>query len=98
MADAMNMVAVYVDNLMFAMGDPRTSEKLLHESYNLKLKKTWEIDYHIGIDFFVIKTMFSASNQKIHWEDKEQLPMNVQYTAQHQSLLTTQSKQPPRTW
>ena len=45
-------IAVYVDDLMFAMDDPEAFEKLLREDYNFKLKGTGEIDYHIGMDFF----------------------------------------------
>ena len=37
---------------MFAMDQPKDFEKLLHEKYNFKLKKTGEIDYHIDMNFF----------------------------------------------
>ena len=45
-------VAVYVDDLMFAMDDPAAFEKELVMKYNFKLKGTGEIEYHIGMDFF----------------------------------------------
>ena len=45
-------MTVCIDNLMFAMDDPITFEKLLHEHYNIKLKGTGETDnYHIDMDF-----------------------------------------------
>ena len=45
-------VDVYVDDLMFAIDHPKDFEKLLRETYNFKLKRTGEIEYHIGMDFF----------------------------------------------
>ena len=46
---------MYVDNLMFAMDQPKDFEKSLHEKYNFKLKGIGAIEYHIGMDFFCNK-------------------------------------------
>ena len=45
-------VAVYVDDLAFAMKDPTEFTKLLMEIYKYKLKGTGDIAFHLGCDFF----------------------------------------------
>ena len=45
-------VAVYVDDLAFAMKDPAKFTKLLAEKYKYKLKGTGDIAFHLGCDFF----------------------------------------------
>ena len=45
-------VAVYVDDLAFAMKDPAEFTKLLAEKYKYKLKGTGDIAFHLGYDFF----------------------------------------------
>ena len=45
-------IAVYVDDLAFAMKDPAEFTKLLTEKYKYKLKGTGDIAFHLGCDFF----------------------------------------------
>ena len=45
-------VAVYVDNLAFAMKNPTKFTKLLAEKYKYKLKGTGDIAFHLGCDLF----------------------------------------------
>ena len=44
-------VAVYVENLTFAMKDPAKFTKLFVEKYKYKLKGTGYIAFHLGCDF-----------------------------------------------
>ena len=41
-------VAVYVDDLAFALHDPKSFVKLLKDKYKYKLKGTGEIAFHLG--------------------------------------------------
>jgi hypothetical protein len=45
-------IAVYVDDLAFAMKDPQTFVNKLKEEHKFKLKGTGDIAYHLGCDFF----------------------------------------------
>jgi hypothetical protein len=45
-------VAVYVDDLAFAMKDPKTFTDILTESYQFKLKGTGPFEFHLGCDFY----------------------------------------------
>jgi hypothetical protein len=45
-------VAVYVDNLAFAMKDPQVFVDVLREKYKFKLKGTGNIAFHLGCDFY----------------------------------------------
>ena len=44
-------VAVYVDNLAFALDDPQKFVNTLQEKHNFKLKGTGPIKYHLGDNF-----------------------------------------------
>ena len=44
-------VAVYVDDLAFALNDPQKFVNILQDKYNFKLKGTGPIDYHLGANF-----------------------------------------------
>ncbi len=50
--DLYEYIAVYVDNLAFAMRDPQSLIDVLQEEHNFKLKGTGDIAYHLGCDFF----------------------------------------------
>ena len=45
-------LAVYVDDLAFAMKDLAKFTKLLVEKYKYKWKGTGDIAFHLGCDFF----------------------------------------------
>jgi hypothetical protein len=45
-------IAVYVDDLAFAMHDPRTFADQLRDVHKFKLKGTGEIAFHLGCDFY----------------------------------------------
>ena len=45
-------VAVYVDDLLMAMKDPKKFCDTLKEKYNFKLKGDGPIDYHIGLNYY----------------------------------------------
>jgi hypothetical protein len=45
-------IAVYVDDLVFAMKDPQTFVNKLKEEHKFKLKGTGDIAYHLRCDFF----------------------------------------------
>ena len=45
-------VAVYVDDLAFAMKDPGAFIEVLKNKYCFKLKGTGAVDFHLGCDFF----------------------------------------------
>ena len=49
--DAYEYVAVYVDDLAFAVRNPEAFVKCLEEKYNFKLKGTGEVSFHLGADF-----------------------------------------------
>ena len=44
-------VAVYVDDLMMAMRDPKSFAEVLRKKYKFKLKGTGPITFHLGMDF-----------------------------------------------
>ena len=44
-------VAVYVDDLMMAMVNPKAFETLLREKYKFKLKGTGPVTFHLGMEF-----------------------------------------------
>ena len=44
-------IAVYVDNLAFAMNDLKKFADTLIEKFKFKLKRTGPIKYHLGMDF-----------------------------------------------
>jgi hypothetical protein len=51
--DIYEYVAVYVDDLAFAMRDPQTFVNQLKEQHKFKLKGAGDIAYyHLGCDFF----------------------------------------------
>ena len=50
--DCYEYVAVYVDDLAFAMKDPQALVELLTKRYNFKLKGTGPIEFHLGCNFF----------------------------------------------
>jgi hypothetical protein len=45
-------IAVYVDDLAFAMRDPESFANVLREVHKFKLKGTGEIAFHLGCDFY----------------------------------------------
>jgi hypothetical protein len=45
-------VAVYVDDLAFAMKDPKKFANILTERYQFKLKGTGPLEFHLGCDFY----------------------------------------------
>jgi hypothetical protein len=45
-------IAVYVDDLAFAMHDPEAFSKILCDKHKFKLKGTGEIAFHLGCDFY----------------------------------------------
>jgi hypothetical protein len=45
-------VAVYVDDLAFAMKDPKSFVETLTANYKFKLKGTGPLEFHLGCDFF----------------------------------------------
>jgi hypothetical protein len=45
-------VAVYVDDLAFAMREPQVFVDVLREKYKFKLKGTGDIAFHLGCDFY----------------------------------------------
>ena len=49
--DCYEYVAVYVDDLAFALKDPQAFVKILQEEHNFKLKGTGPIEHHLGADF-----------------------------------------------
>jgi hypothetical protein len=50
--DIWEYVAVYVDDLAFAMKDPQVFVNVLKEVHKFKLKGTGDIAFHLGCDFF----------------------------------------------
>ena len=44
-------VAVYVDDLAFALKDPQSFVNTLEEKYNFKIKGTGPLEYHLGANF-----------------------------------------------
>ena len=48
-------VAVYVDNLMVAMKNPKAFFDELKGTYGFKLKGDGSIDYHLGLNFYLDK-------------------------------------------
>jgi hypothetical protein len=50
--DIWEYVAVYVDDLAYAMRDPQTFVNVLKEQHKFKLKGTGNIAFHLGCDFF----------------------------------------------
>ena len=50
--DTYEYVAVYVDDLAFAMRDPESFVKILTDKYKFKLKGTGELSFHLGCDFY----------------------------------------------
>jgi hypothetical protein len=50
--DTWEYVAVYVDDLAFAMKDPQVFVNELKEKHKFKLKGTGDISFHLGCDFF----------------------------------------------
>ena len=50
--DVYEYIAVYVDDLAFAMKDPETFVKQVKDDLKFKLKGTGPITYHLGMDFF----------------------------------------------
>jgi hypothetical protein len=50
--DVYEYVAVYVDDLAFALKDPEAFVKSLEETYNFKLKGTGPISFHLGMEIF----------------------------------------------
>ena len=49
--DYYEYVAVYIDNLAFALDDPQKFVNILQDKHNFKLKGTGPIDYHLGTNF-----------------------------------------------
>jgi len=45
-------IAVYVDDLAFALKDPQAFATILQDKYSFKIKGTGPISYHLGMDFF----------------------------------------------
>jgi hypothetical protein len=45
-------VAVYVDDLAFAMKDPEKFVSTLTTRYQFKLKGTGPLEFHLGCDFY----------------------------------------------
>jgi hypothetical protein len=45
-------VAVYVDDLAFAMKDPKSFVETLMTNYKFKLKGSGPLEFHLGCDFF----------------------------------------------
>ena len=50
--DKYEYIAVYVDDLAFAMADPDAFVDILEEKHGFKLKGTGTISFHLGCDFF----------------------------------------------
>ena len=50
--EAYEYVAVYVDDLAFALKDPESFAKTLKEEYKFKLKGTGPLSFHLGCDFY----------------------------------------------
>ena len=44
-------VAIYVDDLTFAVKDPQAFGNILKSNYQLKLKKAGPLEIHLGADF-----------------------------------------------
>ena len=49
--DVYEYVAVYVDDLAFALKDPEAFAKILEDKHNFNLKGTGELSFHLGADF-----------------------------------------------
>ena len=49
--DHYEYVAVYVDDLAFALDDPQKFVDILQDKHNFKLKGTGPLDYHLGANF-----------------------------------------------
>ena len=49
--DHYEYVAVYVDDLAFAVDNPQQFVDTLRDKHNLKLKGTGPISYHLGVNF-----------------------------------------------
>ena len=45
-------IAVYVDDIAFALFDPQTFIDTLKNKYNFKIKKAGPLAFHLGADFF----------------------------------------------
>ena len=45
-------VAVYVDDLAFAVRDPQAFVNILKSSYQFKIKEAGPLEFHLGTDFF----------------------------------------------
>jgi Reverse transcriptase (RNA-dependent DNA polymerase) len=45
-------IAVYVDDLLIAAGDPGMITQILEETHKFKLKGVGPLTYHLGCDYF----------------------------------------------
>src|SRR5687768_2322257 len=45
-------IAVYVDDLAFALEDPQSFIDILKSKYNFKIKEAGPLKFHLGADFF----------------------------------------------
>ena len=45
-------IAIYVDDLSFAVKDPQTFVDILKSSYQFKIKEAGPLEFHLGADFF----------------------------------------------
>ena len=50
--DNYEYVAVYVDDLAFAVKDPQSFIQILREKYQFKIKEAGPLEFHLGADFF----------------------------------------------
>ena len=50
--DNYEYVAVYVDDLAFAVKDPQFFIQILREKYQFKIKEAGPLEFHLGADFF----------------------------------------------
>ena len=49
--DVYEYIAVYIDDLAFAMKKPSEFADILENKFKFKLKGTGPIEYHLGMDF-----------------------------------------------